>query len=74
MRSDYNLDANQATHYFRCCLCGREWYDSLIRGCPEREKRKVCMYCCRLCSRSARSGSGLECRAADRARGKKKAG
>lgn len=68
MRSNYDLAAHQdSTHYYRCSLCGKAWYDSLIRQCPEREKRRVCMYCCKLCGRSARSGSGQDCRAVKKA-------
>ena len=50
-----------------CSVCVREFYDSLIGPCPEREGRQVCMYCCRMCRQSYPSRlGGWACRARDR--------
>lgn len=53
-----------------CSICVREYYDSLVGPCPERDGRKVCMYCCRLCDESYTLPGqiGQRCRAKDRAR------
>ena len=57
-----------------CSLCSRTWYSSLVGPCPEREGRKVCMYCCRMCENSYASPlGGRACRAKDRARAAAKA-
>ena len=61
-----------------CSLCSRTWYSSLVGPCPEREGRKVCMYCCKLCEHSYQGEMGQGCRLKDQERGKalaeKKAG
>ena len=62
-----------------CSLCSRTWYGSLVGPCPEREGRKVCMYCCRMCGHSYLSRlGGWACRLKDQEREKvlaaKKAG
>ncbi|MBO7668335.1 MAG: hypothetical protein J6T26_07720 [Firmicutes bacterium] len=50
-----------------CSICVREFYDSLIGPCPERDGRQVCMYCCRMCEHSYLSRlGGWACRARDR--------
>lgn len=72
MRNNYDLSGNQGGRYHTCGLCGKKWYESLIRTCPKREGKKVCMYCCRLCSQSYRDGGTQGCRGADAARAAKK--
>ena len=77
MRTDYNVSAAQGNRYHNCGLCGKKYYESLLRACPERGERRVCAYCCRLCTRSYRAGSAWGCRAADQKRAEqaqKKAG
>lgn len=76
MRTDYDLTGSQGTYRLRCALCGREWHDSLVGKCPEREIH-VCMYCCRrLCDQSYTLPGqiGQRCRARDAARKKGKQG
>ena len=52
-----------------CSLCARKWYSSVIGPCPEREGRKVCMYCCRMCQHSYLSRlGGWGCRRKDQER------
>ena len=53
-----------------CSICVREYYDSLVSACPERDGRQVCMYCCRMCEESYTLPGqiGQRCRAKDRAR------
>lgn len=63
MRSDYNTGAHQGTQIHNCGWCGRRYYDSLLRDCPERPGRKICMYCCRDCPQSIKEGTGEGCRA-----------
>ena len=79
MRNDYDLSGNQSSRYHTCGLCGKKWYESLIRACPKREGKKVCMYCCRMCGHSYLSRlGGWACRLKDQEREKvlaaKKAG
>ena len=63
MRADYNTAAHQGTQIHNCGWCGRRFYDSLLRDCPERPGRKICMYCCRDCPNSIKEGTGEGCRA-----------
>ena len=72
MRTDYDLSAHQGARVHNCGLCARKLYESLLRACPERGGRRVCMYCCRLCAKSYRDGSLQGCLAADAARQEKK--
>ena len=60
----------RASYRRKCHICGREWYDSLIGPCPERDGRQVCMYCCRLCEHHYREPGqiGQGCRVKDAAR------
>ena len=74
MRTSFDMEAHQGTYRLRCALCGREWHDSLVGKCPEREIH-VCMYCCRrLCDKSYTLPGqiGQRCRARDAARKKGK--
>lgn len=74
MRTEYDLGAHQETSRRRICfVCGRRMYESLLRECPEQGVLK-CMYCCAHCSEHYQDMGGQGCRAADRGRGKKKAG
>ena len=54
----------------RCSICVREYYDSVIGPCPERDGRQVCMYCCRMCEEhyTIPGQIGQRCRAKDRVR------
>ncbi len=64
------MAAGQGTYRLRCAFCGREWHDSIVGKCPEREIH-VCMYCCRrLCDKSYTLPGqiGQRCRAWDAAR------
>ena len=72
MRNNYDLSAHQGGRVHNCGLCGKQWYESLIRACPERGGRRVCAYCCRLCPQSYRDGTIQGCRASDVARAAKK--
>lgn len=59
-----------------CSICVRQFYDSLIGPCPERDGRQVCMYCCRrLCDQSytlpGQIGQRCRARDAERKKGKK---
>ena len=55
-----------------CSICVRSFYASLVGPCPERDGRKVCMYCCRMCQHSYESSlGGRACRVKDEARRKK---
>ena len=74
MRTSFDMEAHQGTYRLRCALCGREWHDSIVGKCPEREIH-VCMYCCRrLCDKSYTLAGkiGQRCRAWDAARKKAK--
>jgi len=78
-RNGEEIQEQQAGSRQICSLCSRKWYSSLIGPCPEREGRKVCMYCCRMCGHSYLSRlGGWACRLKDQERGKalaaKKAG
>ncbi len=55
-----------------CSICARSFYDSLVGPCPERDGRKVCMYCCRMCQQSYKGVMGWGCRVKDAARRKGK--
>lgn len=72
MRSKFDLAAAQSTHVHNCGWCGKQWYESLLRECPERGGRRVCLYCCRICSNSYRDMAGQGCRPLDKARKEKK--
>ena len=72
MRRDYDLTAAQGGRVHNCGLCGKRYYESLLRACPERGERRVCAYCCKFCNRSYRDGSTLGCRTADADRDAKK--
>jgi hypothetical protein len=61
MRNNYDLSGNQGGRYHTCGLCGKKWYESLIRACPKREGKKVCMYCCRMCPEHHRDEGGQSC-------------
>lgn len=74
VRKSFDLTAAQGTRVHACGLCGRQWYESLLRVCPERGERQVCAYCCRLCAGSYRDGTLQGCRAADRERKGKRHG
>lgn len=70
MRTSFDMAAGQGTYRLRCAFCGREWHDSLVGKCPEREIH-ICMYCCRrLCDKSYTLPGqiGQRCRAKDRER------
>lgn len=72
MRTEFDLTGSQGTYRLRCALCGREWHDSIVGKCPEREIH-ICMYCCRrLCDKSYTLPGqiGQRCRAWDAARKK----
>ena len=72
MRTSFDMAAGQGAYRLRCAFCGREWHDSLVGKCPEREIH-VCMYCCRrLCEKSYTLPGqiGQRCRAWDAARKK----
>ncbi len=72
MRTSFDMESHQGTYRLRCALCGREWHDSIVGKCPEREIH-VCMYCCRrLCDKSYTLPGqiGQRCRAWDAARKK----
>lgn len=58
----------------KCSVCGREYYDSVVGPCPERDGRQWCMYCCRICPEhySLPGQIGQRCRAKDRARAEKR--
>jgi len=77
-RNGEEIHEQQAGSRQVCSLCSRKWYSSLIGPCPEREDRKVCMYCCKLCEHSYQWEMGQGCRLKDQERGKalaaKKAG
>ena len=53
-----------------CSLCVRQFYDSLIGPCPDRDGRQVCMYCCRMCGQSYFTGMGWGCRAKEKKKGR----
>ena len=71
MRTSFDMEAHQGTYRLRCALCGREWHDSIVGKCPEREIH-VCMYCCRMCEHHYRGEMGQGCRVRDAARKKGK--
>ena len=73
MKSDFDLAKHQGSHRIKCSVCGRDWYDSLIGKCPERD-RNVCMYCCRMCEKhyTMPGQIGQRCRAKEDARKKGK--
>lgn len=74
MRTSFDMAASQGTYRLRCAFCGREWHDSIVGKCPEREIH-VCMYCCRrLCEESYRLPGqiGQRCRAWDRKKAEKR--
>lgn len=60
----------------KCSVCGREYYDSVVGPCPERDGRQVCMYCCRMCEQhyTVPGQIGQRCRAKDREREARKRG
>ena len=62
MRTDYQTGKAQGTRIHNCGLCGRQFYESLLRECPERKGRRICMYCCGGCRAAFRDGSGWRCR------------
>ena len=72
MRKAFDLAAHQGSRVHNCGLCGVQYYESLLRACPERGGRKACAYCCRLCRHSYRDAAGQGCRVLDAARKKKK--
>lgn len=61
---------DRASYRRLCSICVREFYDSLVGPCPERDGRQVCMYCCRMCPEhyTLPGQIGQRCRAKDRAR------
>lgn len=61
---------DRASYRRLCSICVREFYDSLIGPCPERDGRQVCMYCCRMCQEhyTLPGQIGQRCRAKDRER------
>ena len=61
MRTDYKTGQAQGGRIHNCGWCGRRYYESLLRECPEREGRRVCMYCCRSCHHCVREGAGEGC-------------
>lgn len=61
MRTDYKTGQAQGSRVHNCGWCGRRYYESLLRECPEREGRRVCMYCCRSCPHCVREGAGEGC-------------
>ena len=61
MRTDYKTGQAQGSRIHNCGWCGRRYYESLLRECPEREGRRVCMYCCRSCPHCVREGAGEGC-------------
>ena len=73
MRTDYNTAAAQGGRVHNCGLCGKQWYESMLRACPCQGGRLMCAYCCRSCGESYRDGAMDGCRAADRARQARKA-
>lgn len=74
MRTEYDLTGSQDSRVHVCGLCGKQYYEAILRACPERGGRRVCAYCCRYCSRSYRDGSTWGCRTADAGRKKKDKG
>ena len=69
MRSDYQTGKAQGGRIHNCGYCGRQWYESLLRECPERG-RKICLYCCRHCRHSFRDMAGWGCRKISRRKAK----
>lgn len=67
---------DRAAYRRLCSICVREFYDSLVGPCPERDGRQVCMYCCRMCAEhyTVPGQIGQRCRAKDRAREEKRGG
>ena len=67
---------DRAAYRRLCSICVKEYYDSLVGPCPERDGRQVCMYCCRMCEHhyTLPGQIGQRCRAKDRAREARKSG
>lgn len=65
VRKDYDLPAAQGSRVHNCGLCGKKYYESLLRDCPERPGRNFCAYCCRICHHHYQDGSTQGCREAD---------
>ena len=75
MRNDFDTARSQGNRMRICGICGRQFYEALIRDCPLRLGRAFCSYCCRrACGESYQAGSTRGCRAAAAARSKKKRG
>lgn len=68
MRTEYDAARHQGSRTRICGICGKQYYEALIRDCPKREGRAFCAYCCRVCGESYRAGSAQGCRAMDGAR------
>lgn len=73
MRTEYNEGKQQVSRRVLCHVCGRQYHDSVVGECPEREGRHVCMYCCRMCGNHYRAQMGQGCRVKDRLREEAKA-